>query len=271
MDWKRLTWPLPLEGPPEVFAVGRHAHGFEPVDRYCLPDLWSLHLYGYDADLRVGEHRLPIRTGYVGIVPPGMPVEYRYVGVSVHVFAHFRAGGGATRPVRAMQDAGAAYDGLYARMMEMVTPGGVEPARLASRVWDVLWDVSRLDDVAQGETPVHPAVRKAVAAIDRDLAGTISVAEIAREAEVSYGYLSRLFQEAYGETVVGFIRRRRVARAVHLLERSTLPVKFVAASVGIPDLQHFNKAVRAETGRSPRAVRSWHGLPGHGSPGSSRP
>lgn len=254
MDWHELTWQLPLERPPEVLSCGRHAHGFEPIDRFCLPDLWSLHLYGYDAELRVGEHELPIHPGYIGITPVGMPVEYRYVGLSVHIYAHFRVFDGPTQTIRAMQDGGMAYDGLYARMKEIVH-GPEDPARMAAKVWDVLWDITRLPEAASGEPQLHPAVRKAVAAIDRDMAAPISVADLAQEAEVSYGYLSRLFQEAYGDTVVGFIRRRRVRRAIHLLERSTLPIKLVATSVGIPDLQHFNKAVRAETGKSPRAIR----------------
>lgn len=255
MEWHDLTWQLPLERPPEVLACGRHAHGFEPVDRYCLPDLWSLHLYGYDAQLRVGDHELPIRPGYIGLTPAGAPVEYRYVGISVHIYAHFRVPEGPTRTVRAMQDAGPAFDALYARMME-VALSPTDPTRRAAKVWDVLLDITQLPDAGHGEPPLHPAVKKAVAAIDRDMASTISVADLAQEAEVSYGYLSRLFQDAYGDTVVGFIRRRRITRAVHLLERSTLPIKFVATSVGIPDLQHFNKAVRAETGKSPRAIRN---------------
>lgn len=255
MEWHELTWQLPLERPPEVLSCGRHAHGFDPIDRYCLPDLWSLHLYDYDAELGIGEHELPIHPGYIGITPAGAPVEYRYVGLSVHIYAHFRVPEGPTRTIRAMQDAGPAFKGLYDRMLD-VALAPVDPARLSARVWDILWEVARLPDAAYGEPTLHPAVRKAVAAIDRDMASPISVADLALEAEVSYGYLSRLFQEAYGDTVVGFIRRRRIRRAVHLLERSTLPIKLVATSVGIPDLQHFNKAVRAETGKSPRAIRS---------------
>jgi AraC-like DNA-binding protein len=255
MNWDELTWEIPLERPPEVVNLGRNVHGFDPTDLYCLPDLWSLHLYSYDATLRLGDLELPIRPGYVGLTPPATPMEYRYVGMSVHIYAHFRVPPGPTRTVRAMQDLGAGYDAMYARLLEAVRAAMTEPARVTARVWDVLWDLSRLQSAHTIEAELHPAVRTAVAAIERDLASPISVAELAQEAEVSYGYLSRLFQQAYGDTVVGFVRRRRIERALHLLQRSTLPIKLVAASVGIPDLQHFNKAIRSELGMSPRAVR----------------
>ena len=44
-------------------------------------------------------------------------------------------------------------------------------------------------------------------------------------------------------------------RAHHLLTASTLPIASIAATVGIPDLQAFNKACRRTLGAPPRAVR----------------
>jgi transcriptional regulator GlxA family with amidase domain len=45
-------------------------------------------------------------------------------------------------------------------------------------------------------------------------------------------------------------------RARHLLVSSTLSIPAVAASVGIPDLQAFNKTSHRELGASPRAIRT---------------
>ena len=58
-----------------------------------------------------------------------------------------------------------------------------------------------------------------------------------------------------GMTVVAYVRHRRLARAEHLLRESTLSIPAVAASIGIPNLQAFNKACRQELGSSPRAIR----------------
>ena len=98
-------------------------------------------------------------------------------------------------------------------------------------------------------------VLRAVELIERRLADDLTVVQIAETVGISTGYLVRLFREAYGETVVGYMGRRRIERATHLLQRSTLPIKVIAASVGIGDLQRFNKAVRAHHGIGPRELR----------------
>ena len=91
--------------------------------------------------------------------------------------------------------------------------------------------------------------------IERRLGDSLNVADLAEELGISHNHLTRLFRSKYGMTIAGYIRKRRVERARHLLAFSTIPVKSVAVEVGIPDLHLFNKTIRAVLGRSPRAVR----------------
>lgn len=56
-------------------------------------------------------------------------------------------------------------------------------------------------------------------------------------------------------TVIGYIRRRRVDEALKLLTRTELPIKTIAATVGIPDVHAFTKTVRSLTGKPPGAHR----------------
>ncbi|MFD0327493.1 helix-turn-helix domain-containing protein [Streptacidiphilus monticola] len=88
----------------------------------------------------------------------------------------------------------------------------------------------------------------ATAFIEERLAGPLSVPQVARAVGVSHNHLTRLFRESTGQSVVGWIRARRMARARHFLQATTLSIPAVAASVGIPDLQAFNKACRRELG-----------------------
>lgn len=252
-----LSWEVPLDSPPEVVNVGRNAHGYVPADRYRLRDLWSLHLYGYHAMLRLNGQEVEIRPGSIGITPPGTLMEYRYEGTSVHVYAHFKLSPGPTRSVAAIQDLGALHDDVYARFYACVGMFARERRRVEARLWDVLWDVASLSAKAESSSGAsHQAVRIACDAIDRRLAEPLAVAEIAALARVSTSYLARLFKEELGDSVVGYIRNRRLDRASYLLQRSSLPIKEVAVSVGIPDLQHFNKAIRTRFGVSPREWRA---------------
>lgn len=256
VDWRDIRWELPLEHPPEIVAMGRNAHGFVPFDRYRLPDLWSLHIYGYEADLRLGDLTFPIRPGFAGLTPPDMPMETRYRGISVHLYVHFRVSGNAVASVPAMQDLGDEYENLYARVYAAVRKFENFPARSQAVIWDVLWHLSERQGDASGTPTGHPAVGKALEIIERNLANPLDVRTLAEEVGVSYSYLSKLFQDALGATAVATIRQRRLARAVHLLTHSTLPIKAVASAVGFADLQHFNKAIRAEFGASPRELRA---------------
>jgi len=99
------------------------------------------------------------------------------------------------------------------------------------------------------------AVVVAMDYIEAHLAEPLTVPQIARYADVSHNHLTRLFRAETGDTVVAYIRQRRLARAEHLLRRSTMPIPAIAASVGIPDLQAFNKACRRELGAPPRRLR----------------
>jgi transcriptional regulator GlxA family with amidase domain len=99
-------------------------------------------------------------------------------------------------------------------------------------------------------------VSTAQAHIEANLARPLTVPDVARVAGVSHNHLTRLFHAETGMTVVAYIRHRRMAMAHHLLTSSTLSIPAVAASVGINDLQAFNKACRRELGASPRAVRA---------------
>lgn len=247
---------LHLDEPPRVVNLGVGVHGpAGHTDVFRLPDLWQLHLYRYTADLTVDGTPHAIRPGRVSLVPPGATVRYRYRGRSEHLYAHLRIPrAGEPRSVPVVQDAGAQLPMLSALMLQAVAAQPGTPARTAAEIWAVLWRVAHLTAPTAADGP-HPAVAAAIAHIESHLADPLTVPGIARAAGVSHNHLTRLFRAATGDTVVTYVRRRRLERARHLLVESTLSIAAVAASVGIADLQAFNKACRRELGASPRAVR----------------
>ncbi|NUR89625.1 MAG: helix-turn-helix transcriptional regulator [Nonomuraea sp.] len=245
---------LSLGEPPLVSNASVGVHGLRrPVDVFRLPDHWQLHLYGYSATLVVAGSEHAIRPGYVSLVPPGVEVEFRYRGRSEHLYAHLRLPGSTDRrTVPLMQDAGAETPLLSSLMRSAIA---ATPTRAAAELWTVLWRVAHLTELPQEGLP-HPAVSAAIAHIETHLGGPLTVPEIARAARMSHNHLTRLFREETGDTVVAYVRRRRMARARHLLRESTLPIASVAAEVGIPDLQAFNKTCHRELGASPRSLRA---------------
>jgi len=244
---------LRLTRPPVVVNAGLGLHGRNrSIDRFSLPDLWSLHLYAYTATLVIGGRDHTIVPGSVSLVPPGVPTEYRYGGPSQHLYAHVRlASEGPAHQVPMLSSAGDELPLLRMLLREALAAGDRTPERASAAVWAVLWHLVQAGDRDAGD----PHVRSATRYLELHLAEPVTVPQVAAAAGISHNQLTRLFRAELGCTVVGYLRRRRLERARHLLRESTMPIAGVAATVGIPDLQAFNKACRREFDRSPRALR----------------
>lgn len=243
---------VPLDQPPFVANAGISVHGMTGLeDRFRLPELWQLHLYFYEGELELGGTVHPIRPGHVSLIPADEEVHYRYRGRSEHLYIHARlADRGEFYEVPVMQDTGASVAAFEGMLRSAIT--AATPPRANAEIWTALWRLTQLRPRAGGG---HAAVAAARAYVEQHLPAPITVPEIARAVGVSQNHLTRLVRAELGTTVVAYVRRRRLERAAHLLRESTLSIPAVAASVGIPDLQAFNKACRQEFGRSPRALR----------------
>jgi AraC family transcriptional regulator len=252
---------LPLSRPPEIANAGIGVHGIGTRrDVFRLPEFWQLHLYRYSAEYFVDGVEYAIRPGSVSLVPPATTVEYRYHGRSDHLYVHFRADqdpeerGAARRAVPVVQDAGPALPLIDELLYRAATSYAAEPRRAEAQLWTALWRIAELSDARDADRG-DPVVQAALEQIEKSLAEPLKVADLARRLGVSHNHLTRLFRTHTGETVVGHIQSRRMHRAHHLLMASTLPISTIAAAVGIPDLQAFNKACRRAFGASPRALR----------------
>ncbi|OPC77768.1 AraC family transcriptional regulator [Embleya scabrispora] len=241
-----------MEMPPTVVNAGVGLHGINSMrEVFVLPRHWQLHLYGYSARYRANGVDYDLRPGTVSLVPPGTTVEYHYQGRSEHLYVHFEMPGRRDPLVR---DAGDALAVLRELLRDAVASHPASARRSDALVWAALWRVADLAGTS-ADVRRHPTVEAVTRHIEAHLAEPLVVADLARLAGVSHNHLTRLFREQVGETVVGHIATRRMARALHLLEASTLSVSAIAAAVGIPDLQAFNKACRKTLGASPRRLR----------------
>lgn len=252
------TVELDLSEPPEVWAQGRSTHGVRQLeDRFQLPRLWSLHLYGYHAELEVDGRSYRVAPGTVSLVPPAAAIRYRYEGPSTHLYAHLRvAGRTPTRGgLQLIMSPGAELPVITDLMESAVATAAVRPERTRADVWGVLLRLADRPAPRRATSPAHDHVAAAMAFIESRLTEPLAVPQVAAAAGISANHLARLFSTEVDQTVVGYIRRRRIEHARRLLASSTMSISAVAAAVGFADLQAFNKACRAVTGQSPRQLR----------------
>ena len=148
-----------------------------------------------------------------------------------------------------------AFDRLFHQALCRQALGSV---RSEVAVWEMLWQIAEVAGAAAVPPHLHPALERAVQWIEQHLHEPITVRNLAQEMEISHNQLTRLFQAALGQTVIGYVRERRVRRAEYLLTHTDLPLKVIAAQVGLRDAHSFNKTIRRVLGASPLIVRRHH-------------
>lgn len=243
-----------LDQPPRIQQIGIGIHGpGEAIYRNWSTD--CLHLHRYDGELLLDRRTIPFRAGSASFNAANTTFGHRWPTTDCrHLVVHFHAvsrGGGARAfPwVRALNEE---FESVFELAAEAIGWMRTSPARAQARVWEILWRLA--GDAVEG--PGYPlAVEKAIRIIESELHEEFSVPDLARRLDISRSHLLRMFRQHLQCGVAEYVRQCRVERAQQLLARSSLSVKEVAYAVGIADLQHFNKTIRATTGFSPREYR----------------
>ena len=103
-------------------------------------------------------------------------------------------------------------------------------------------------------------IKRALSQIDAQLHDRISVTRLATDAGLSSSRFAHLFRLHVGTSPAQYLRERRMALALVLLDRTSLPVKEVMLHVGCNDPSHFARDFRRFHGFGPRERRSALGI-----------
>ena len=88
------------------------------------------------------------------------------------------------------------------------------------------------------------ARRRVLECIEAGLHGELSLAELARAANLSDYHFARMFKASFGMSPHAWVMQRRLARARQLLASGRLPLADVAENAGYAHLSHLNAALR---------------------------
>ncbi len=94
--------------------------------------------------------------------------------------------------------------------------------------------------------------------IHKSVFSRIHLADIAAQLNFSEEHLSRVFREETGESVMGYLRQRRIEVAKKELIQSNDLVKQISRRLAFRDASHFAKVFRRVTGTSPQEFRASH-------------
>lgn len=239
---------LPLAAPPEVVDVQRDAHGQRGEERYRLRRIWCLQVVEGGGELEWAGRWLPLTPGCVTVTAPDVEHAYRMHQRTDFSWIHLVPDpSAAALPLPVVVQHPAARD----LIRQAVACGRPAAARALA------WAAALL--LAEAERPtaaeVHPGVRRALAWAEVRIERPLTAEVLARQADLSVAQLNRAWRAATGMPAMGWVRERRLQRALHLLRHGGLGCPAIAARMGFADVQHLNKALRQRFGRAPRALR----------------
>jgi AraC family transcriptional regulator len=99
-------------------------------------------------------------------------------------------------------------------------------------------------------------LKRAIEYIEVNLAGPVTLAELAASVGVSRMHFAAQFKAATGVPPHEYLLRRRIERAQELLTRSREPLADVAVQVGFSSQSHFTTVFKRFAGQPPRAWRN---------------
>jgi AraC family transcriptional regulator, arabinose operon regulatory protein len=147
-----------------------------------------------------------------------------------------------------------------ARVRQMVSwmmrdhQAGVRPVSQAPLLRAVLNEAVRLS-----ATPTDPWLLQLRDQMQRRLKDTVYLADLARLAHMSKFAFVRKFKRLSGRTPMQELQRMRLNQARTMMLSSGLPVKAIAAAVGLSDEYQLSKLFRRHFRLSPREMRTRSG------------
>ena len=247
-----LTVQAGLDHPPRCEFASRSTFNISGERAYRLEGLWQLHWYHYHAPCWIAGERYELEPGAMTLIAPGTPSRYHFPGEGQHLCVHLHLESCESPvelpihvpPHRLSKQVLSDFEHAIASTQQ-------RPSQAAALIWAILW---RLADLTPAE---HDSlVDRACRYIESQLGHELDVPTVAAACGCSVNTLIRHFQAQLGITPAAYIRQRRAERARHLLVNLRMKPADVAQELGFPDLQRFNKAIRAATGKSPRQLQS---------------
>jgi two-component system response regulator YesN len=99
------------------------------------------------------------------------------------------------------------------------------------------------------------SLQRAMAFVEKHLNSSVSLDQVAREAGMSKFHFCRVFKGATDLTFREYLARRRIARAVELLQDRDRSLSEICLSVGFKDMSHFSRVFRKLVGQPPSRFR----------------
>lgn len=101
----------------------------------------------------------------------------------------------------------------------------------------------------------NKSLQRAIVFVEKHLDTDVSLDQVAREAGMSKFHFCRVFKAVTGLTFREHLARRRIARAVELLQDRDRSLSDICSNVGFKNMSHFSRVFRKLAGQPPSRFR----------------
>lgn len=102
------------------------------------------------------------------------------------------------------------------------------------------------------EEPEDPLVTQILDYIAAHYPQKITLSDLSSFVHYSERYINQRFQKAVGTTVIEYLNRYRIQKALSLLQADKLPISEIGGECGIGDYKYFNYVFKKYVGCSPK-------------------
>jgi len=154
-----------------------------------------------------------------------------------------------------------------ARSVEPFLRRGVRPTPLALDQLELIIAAHVMKQYADARKMSRPTAGglaawqrgRAAELLRENLDGTVRLADLARECELSVSHFARSFKASFGVTSHQWLTARRIARAKELLALTNMPLADVGSHSGFGDQAAFTRTFHRVVGATPGQWRREHG------------
>ncbi len=124
--------------------------------------------------------------------------------------------------------------------------------------WTIKFFDKLMNDIyINRDTKKYNIVEQVVQYLDQHFAEDININQIAQKVYFSSSYISHLFKEELGVTIIEYLTRIRLDQARKLLENTDLTINKITKKIGYNDITYFSKLFKRKVGISPNEYRRW--------------
>jgi len=118
-----------------------------------------------------------------------------------------------------------------------------------------LMSIAQQDQISTLDKITHPEVKKIILYIEKHYKEDIKLSSLARHVMMGENYVSALFKKKTGETLIHYLHRIRIEKAIEYLLTTDLSVSQIGQNVGFMNDNYFIKIFKRMMGTTPSQYR----------------